>query len=204
MQALLGPSNRSVTHSRHVPKARDIGLPSKPSRKDLLGKHRQPINNIASARVGAAQRGNELRIAAAGVDHSVDRAARENRHLPRRKLLCYEAGTILLDHVRRHVAQDANDVVGGARVEVRWELRAGTEVECGHCEFVVDGGGECRGVGVDDGAGRKGVGRLGSEVEEPLGVGRQQGKAVDLLGRSEELSIERWVGCHVDGGDGGG
>lgn len=54
-----------------------------------------------------------------GVHHHVHRALREDGPVARRELLRHQPRAVLLVHVRRRVAVHGNDVVCGARVQVR-------------------------------------------------------------------------------------
>lgn len=52
--------------------------------------------------------------------------------MPRRQDLGDQTSAVLLVHVRRCVAVHCDDIIGGSRVQVHREHRAGAQVEHGH------------------------------------------------------------------------
>lgn len=65
------------------------------------------------------------------VVHGMHAALREDGHLSRRQGLLDDSSAVLLDHVRASGAFDRDNVVARARVIVRWEHCAGSQIE--HC-----------------------------------------------------------------------
>jgi hypothetical protein len=77
---------------------------------------------------GRRKRGRHKRTS---VHHHVHRSPREDGGVARGQDLRDQPGAVLLVHVRGGVARDGHDVVDRVRVPVRWEHRAGAQVE--HC-----------------------------------------------------------------------
>lgn len=76
------------------------------------------------------------------------------------------------------------------------------QVQHGNCHAVADGCWPCGGIGVDNGAGRVGVGLLGTEVEEPVTV-CEKCSTVEAGSGVLEREVEGWVFGYIDGGDDG-